>query len=840
MKMFPIPLKTIGASLVATGLFFLTQTSLEGQSATGWTGAIDGYWNNAGNWTNGIPNSGSPAARILNFGPLGSAQPNSTNDMPGAAPFGVSSHRIFFNAGAPSFTLYLKPGTNGPTLNDFGVNQPQIQNDSSVVQTIDMSFQMQAKGIAIAANQVGNINPTAGDLVFTTNCTVTLYTNTHLKFFSTAGRSVTFYGPLVNAPGLLNACQLATTGSGGKGPTVIFYNTNACTNIFINCGTLRLATNRVTGFPILIGDTNAANAPPAFLQLDNGLTNNSLLVIQTLQPSGTNSRTIANTAVGSGPAVFSGPISLGTNLTTSADPAGTLMFTGDLDYQNTSGQGRTILVSGAGDTIFSGSLTNASTGSSVVTKTNSGTLTLSGPNNASRILYNIGGGVVSITNGSAIGIPTGVNYPDKVNFTADATLRVTNSFTLGRNVSGSDNAGFRIKGGNTGTFDVAATSTLTVDGPIIDIPATTAGNLAKSGAGVLALQQANSYSGSTFVNSGTLSLVGSGAISSSTNINVAASATLDASGRSDATLTLGASQTLMGNGTVIGTVAASGKIAPGASIGTLTLNNSPTLNGTVVMEINSTNGQTSDKLIVSANPLTYGGTLIVTNLGPDLAGGEVFDLFDASSFGGTFASVTLPTLPVVVPALNWFTDSLTSNGTIAVNRAPTPGAATLNTVVNEAATVTAAKLVSLATDADGNTLTVTGALYSGGNGSSVNLAGGIVTYTPGPGFVGSESFSYTLSDGHGGTAGGTVSVTVAPSSEGFNRVSIETLGNGDVKLSYAGIPGYNYSLDWTHDLSAPIVWTPIVTNQAGANGALAFTNTPSMPGPDFYRTRYVP
>jgi hypothetical protein len=71
-------------------------------------------------------------------------------------------------------------------------------------------------------------------------------------------------------------------------------------------------------------------------------------------------------------------------------------------------------------------------------------------------------------------------------------------------------------------------------------------------------------------------------------------------------------------------------------------------------------------------------------------------------------------------------------------------------------------------------------------------------------------------------------------------VSIETLGNGDVKLSYAGIPQYYYALDWTHDLTAPVSWAPITTNQAATNGVLVFTNTPSMPGPDFYRTRYVP
>ncbi len=809
----------------------LSATHAWGQSATGWTGTTDGNWNVAGNWTNGIPNSGSPAARILNFGPLGNARPNSTNNMDA-----VSGNRIFFNSGATNYTLYLAAGINGTILNDFSQNQPQMQNDSTNLQTVDMSFKIQAKGITIAANQVANINPTSGDIVFTTNCTVTLITNTFLKFFSTAGRSVTFFGPLTNSFGVSNACMLATTGSGGKGATVIFYNANSCTNTYISCGTLRLATNNVTSYPITIGDTNNTIAPPANLVLDNGLLNNSPLVILSSQLSPTNSKTIGNTAIGSGSATFSGPLSLGTNLTTLADPAGKVVFTGDVDFQNPSGTGpRTITVSGAGDTAFNGNFTNATTGSSVLTKTNAGTLTLSGTN-ANRILYNLGGGVLSISSSNAIGIPTAVNYPDKINFTDNATLRVTNSFTLGRNAGVADNAGFRIRGGSTGTFEVLASSSFTADGPIIDIPSSGAGNLTKAGAGTLVLQQSNSFSGSTLVSQGTLGLAASGSITTTTNISVSAGAILDASTRTDGTLTLGATQKLMGNGTVSGIVVNNGTIAPGSSIGTLTFNSSPTMNGTIVMEINTASVPTSDKLVINGNSLSYGGTLVVTNIGPALSGGEVFDLFDASSFSGTFATLNLPALGA---GLNWYTGSLTNDGSLVVNRAPVPGAMTLNTVVNQSASLPTAKLIAVATDPDGNPMTITGVNYSGGNGSSVSLSGPNINYTPGVNFTGSESFSYTLGDNQGGSATGTVNVTVVPSGETFNRVAINSLPGGNVQLIYAGIPDYNYALDWTHSLTPPVTWIPLATNQADNIGTLTFTNTPSG-GADFYRTRYVP
>jgi hypothetical protein len=55
--------------------------------------------------------------------------------------------------------------------------------------------------------------------------------------------------------------------------------------------------------------------------------------------------------------------------------------------------------------------------------------------------------------------------------------------------------------------------------------------------------------------------------------------------------------------------------------------------------------------------------------------------------------------------------------------------------------------------------------YSQGAHGSVACAGSaptICTYTPGSGFVGDDSFTYTASDGHGATASSTVSVAVLP------------------------------------------------------------------------------
>ncbi len=63
------------------------------------------------------------------------------------------------------------------------------------------------------------------------------------------------------------------------------------------------------------------------------------------------------------------------------------------------------------------------------------------------------------------------------------------------------------------------------------------------------------------------------------------------------------------------------------------------------------------------------------------------------------------------------------------------------------------------TDVDGDVLTVAGTTPGTNGTTSVNLDG-TVRYTPNAGFVGLDSFDYTVSDGNGGTDVGTVSVTV--------------------------------------------------------------------------------
>lgn len=171
----------------------------------------------------------------------------------------------------------------------------------------------------------------------------------------------------------------------------------------------------------------------------------------------------------------------------------------------------------------------------------------------------------------------------------------------------------------------------------------------KVGAGNWTVTGANTYTGGTIVDGGTLTVNNT-----------------SGSGTGTGTVTVNGGATLAGAGIIAGAVSinSGGTNSPGNdSIGTLTVSNAVTLAaGSVTrIEINKTSG-TRDLLDVSGT-LTYGGTLTVTNLSGTLTNGDSFKIFDAGNYSSSFASMSLPPL---APNLMWYTDSLATSGTISV------------------------------------------------------------------------------------------------------------------------------------------------------------------------------
>ncbi|HEY8333371.1 MAG TPA: DUF4082 domain-containing protein [Tardiphaga sp.] len=124
----------------------------------------------------------------------------------------------------------------------------------------------------------------------------------------------------------------------------------------------------------------------------------------------------------------------------------------------------------------------------------------------------------------------------------------------------------------------------------------------------------------------------------------------------------------------------------------------------------------------------------------------------------------------------WVDVILNSGSTIATNHIPVATADSgFNTPQGTQLTIAATSLLANDTDADGDILTITGAGL-GVNGTAAWISNtNSVTFTPTPGYTGPASFTYAISDGHGGTANGTVNLTVTASS---NNPPVATNDNG--------------------------------------------------------------
>lgn len=96
------------------------------------------------------------------------------------------------------------------------------------------------------------------------------------------------------------------------------------------------------------------------------------------------------------------------------------------------------------------------------------------------------------------------------------------------------------------------------------------GDLRFNGPGKLTLNAANTYSGLTRVNAGTLAIGASGSIASSSGVSLSANTTLDVSAVTGG-FTLGSTQNLSGGGTVVGDVIIAGAHTPGFSPGLQTI-----------------------------------------------------------------------------------------------------------------------------------------------------------------------------------------------------------------------------------------------------------------------------
>ncbi len=407
------------------------------------------------------------------------------------------------------------------------------------------------------------------------------------------------------------------------------------------------------------------------------------------------------------------------------------------------------------------------------TKTGAGTMAMSGANTYNGVTT-LGAGAVQLDAAETAGTsgPLGrsaANNPGSIVFSGGTLRHSVNNLN---DYSGrfSTAAGQAYKVDLNGRNVIWATA-LTSSGGSLTVSDTTGG-------GRLALTAANTYSGSTLINSGTLALTNSGSIVNSSLISLAGGATLDVSGATVAA-TLGAGQTLRLSGST-----SSATLATAASKGLTLAANSP-LEFTAFKPAGS--GGAVPLTLSGAGTLSLGtsspATITVANGGVPLAGGAAYKLIAKGASGSV---ATAPLGPITV------------NGDGAVG---TPSLVVSNSelylVLTGASqpTTTAVALTS-GTPVYGNNLTFTATVKT--NGVTAGDATGQYVFTVNGTPVATNS-----------VAGGSASYTLSNAMAGAQAI----------KADYLGDAGYNPS---TFTLNQPVNPRPVALS--GTRGYDGTTN----------------
>jgi len=449
------------------------------------------------------------------------------------------------------------------------------------------------------------------------------------------------------------------------GGTLILAATNTYSGITtISQGTLQIGNGGTTG-SITGNITN--NAALIFNRSDNidysgqisgsgTLTKNGAGILRLLNTSntytGTNTvnngtlRILADGSLGAAPAAFTANhITLNNNARLKND-VGSISLHANRGITLGSGGG-TIEVRGGTDITVNGAIS----GSSALTKIDTGTLILAATNTYSGGTT-ITTGTLQIGNGGTTGSVTG-------NITNNAALvfNRSNNLTFAGNITGNgtlakQGAGTLTLTGNksgTGTSTISAGTLRIGDGGtsgtfagnitiqptavlIFDRSDTTSysgnitggGDLTKQGAGTLTLTGNSPLTGNLSVLAGTLTVDGIlGAASSATN--VAPGATLNGSGTVNGTMAVTSGGTLTGTPTIGGnlSLAAGSAIAPGNSPGTITVNGNYSSTSTTAFDFEAgqpgvVGGANNDLVLVTGSGRIVNFDAALTVRAPDL------------------------------------------------------------------------------------------------------------------------------------------------------------------------------------------------------------------------------
>ena len=220
-----------------------------------------------------------------------------------------------------------------------------------------------------------------------------------------------------------------------------------------------------------------------------------------------------------------------------------------------------------------------------------------------------------------------------------------------------------------------------------------------------------------------------------------------------------------------------------------------------------------DTLVFSAAGLPSG-------IGIDPATGILSGTLAANASQGGAGGVYSVTVTATDPS--GLTVSRTFSWTI-VNPAPT---ATNDTATTAEDTAVAVVVLTNDTDPDADPLTVTSATAL--HGTVAIGANGVLTYTPDANYNGTDTITYAISDGNGGSSTAAVAVTVTPVNDAPVAANDSTTTNEDVPVTFAVLPNDSDVDGDTLVVSAAT--SPNGTVTINADGTLTFTPAANFNG----------
>ncbi|MBL7859819.1 MAG: autotransporter-associated beta strand repeat-containing protein, partial [Cyclobacteriaceae bacterium] len=721
----------------------------------------------------------------------------------------MTASGIITDDGANDSDFILSSGATLRIGSLSGITAATISGNIQVGGTRSFSTGANYHYVGTAAQATGNglpatvsnltINNPGGTVSLTTTTSVTNQLTVPQGTFSLAGNNITSVGALnmtgstISGGGTITLAGDVTTNAAGTPATI-------SANIDVGGGTRTFFVDDTAAVPDLnisgiisgtggiikegIGSMNLSNAANGYsgsttantgiLRINAGggaIPNSSALVINsTLDLNGNNE--IAGSLAGTG--------------TVRSGVAGTLTLT--VGGDNTS-------------TTFSGVIQNGSATSIGITKNGTGAFTLSGANTYSGITL-LSGGAININSATALGTGTFTIAGGNIDNTSGGPITLTN------NNLQNWNSNFSFLGSNplnlgTGAVTLNANRQVTTDASTLTVGGVIGGafRLTKAGAGELALNGANTYSGTT-LNAGILSInntnalgnVGSAFIINGGSIDNTTGGTVTTASypqnwNGDFTfigtqsLRLGAGNVTLGGNRLVttnaNTLTVGGVIAGGFSLakagaGALSLSGANTFSGGTTLNAGTLNINDASALGAVGGTFTINGGTI-----DNTSGGAITTVNYPQTWGGDFSFTGTNNLNLGTGAV-----SLSGNrqvtvdaGTLTVGgviSAPTfnltkAGAGTL-LLGSNAVTLNSLAINAGTFTATSGTLTLSGSLTNSGtfgnNGGTVHYNGGGAQTVAGVNY-----HNLVLSGAGQKTASGNVSVA-----NNFTNSSVFDLG----------------------------------------------------------------